>query len=170
MTAPEFETSPAQYSATAAVAVAALATVVVALGQPVMAIVGIAGVAVLAGGAFRGVRWAVTAGAGVVFLADLLAATSGIGITTFPALLAGALSVAAWDIGEHAIGLGEEMGTAARTAHAELVHAALTLAVALVAVSVGYAIFLVGADGRPVLAIILLVAGAFMLFRTLRPD
>lgn len=135
-----------------------------------MAIVGIAGVAVLAGGAFRGVRWAVTAGAGSVFVGNLVAATAGSTMTPLPALLAGALAVAAWDIGEYAIGLGEEVGTVARTAHAELVHTALTLAVALLAASVGYAIFLVGANGRPVVAIIFLVAGAFMLFRTLRPD
>ncbi len=169
MTTDEFEPSPARRSATAAVGVGGAATLVVALGHPVMALVATAGLAVLAAGAFRGIRWAVSLGAGVVFVGNLLAATAGPTMTPLPALLAGALSVAAWDLGEHAIGLGNEVGTTARTAHAELVHAALTLGVAVLAVSAGYAIFLVGTDGRPVLAVVLLVVGAFILFRTLRP-
>ena len=170
MTADEFDPQPARYSSTAAVGVGGVATAAVALGNPVMAPVGAAGLAVLAAGTFRGQRRAVTLGATVLFVGTLLAAAARGGMTPLSALLAGALSVAAWDLGEYAIGLGEEVGTTARTAHAELVHAALTLAVAVLAVSVGYGIYVVGADGRPVLAVVLLVVGAFILFRTLRPD
>lgn len=170
MTASEFEAVPARHSATAAVAVAALAMAVIALSHPVMTLLAAAGVAVLAGGAFRGVRWAVTVGAAIVFVGNLLAATAGPSTPPFVALLAGALAVVAWDLGEHAISLGEDVGGAARTAQGELVHAALTLGVAMFAVALGYAIFRVGADGRPVLAIVFLVVGSFILFRTLRPD
>lgn len=170
MTASEFEDAPPRWGATAVVVVATLAVLAVAVAEPTIAGLGAVGVAVLGAGAFRGSRRLVTAGAAVVFVANLVAAFAGNGGPVLAALVGGALAVAAWDIAEHGVGLGEHVGGAARTRHAELVHAAVTLVVALLAVTVGYLVYLVGADQRPIVALVLLAAGALVLFGALRPD
>lgn len=160
----EFDDTPPRGSASVAVAVAAVATLAVVTIRPSLAIVAAVGVAVLAAGAFRGSRTLVTAGAAAVFAADLVAAFSGLGTEVFAALTGGALAVAAWDIAEHGVGLGEHVGSAARTRQGETVHAALTLTVAVVAIAVGYVVYLLGAEERPMVAIVALAAGALVLF------
>jgi len=164
VTADDFDDTPPRNSATAAVVVAAVATLAVVAIRPSLAVVAALGVVVLAAGAFRGNRALVTTGAGFVFVADLVAAFSGLGNAVFPALCGGAFAVAAWDIAEHGVGLGEHVGTDARTRHGETVHAALTLSVAVLAIGVGYAIYLLGVDDRPIAAIVALAVGALVLF------
>ena len=163
----EFDATPPRNTATAATVALTLATVFVATVSTGVAAIAAVGVLVFAYGAFAGSRLSVTAGAAVVFLAALLAAVALRG-AVFASLAAGALAVAAWDLGEHGIGLGEHVGADARTRNAELVHATVTFAVATVAVAAGYAVYLVGADGRPVAAVVLLAAGALALFGALR--
>lgn len=164
----EFDDAPPTGTATAATVTAALATLAVATITPGAAALAAVGVALLAYGAFDGHRGVVTAGASTVFVANLFGAFAAVSAPVLPTLVAGALAVAAWDLGEHGIGLGEHVGADARTRNAELVHAALTLAVAAVAVAAGYAVYLAGADGRPLAAVVLLAAGALVLFRALR--
>ncbi|MEE6211195.1 hypothetical protein U3A55_13680 [Salarchaeum sp. III] len=163
----EFEPAPPRHTATAATVTLTVATVLVASVSTGVAAIAAVGVLAFTYGAFNGSRLLVTAGAAVVFLAALLAAVALHGAVFVP-LAAGALAVAAWDLGEHGIGLGEHVGADARTRNAELVHAALTLGVAALAVAAGYAVYLVGADRRPVAAVVLLAAGALALFGALR--
>ncbi|GAA0652834.1 DUF7519 family protein [Salarchaeum japonicum] len=163
----EFEPTPPRNTATAATVTLAVATVLVATVSAGVASVAAVGVLAFAYGAFAGSRFPVTAGAAAVFLSVLLAAIT-LRTAVFAPLAAAALTVAAWDLAEHGIGLGEHVGAAARTRNAELVHAALTLGIAALAVAAGYAVYLVGVDGRPVAAVVLLAAGALALFGALR--
>ncbi|QDX39827.1 hypothetical protein [Salarchaeum sp. JOR-1] len=163
----EFEPTPPRNTATAATVALTVATLLVTSVSTGVAAVAAVGVLAFAYGAFSGSRFPVTAGAAVVFLAALLAAIA-VRTAVFAPLAAAALTVAAWDLAEHGIGLGEHVGADARTRNAELVHAALTVGVAVLAVTAGYAVYLVGADGRPVAAVVLLAAGALALFGALR--
>lgn len=70
------------------------------------------------------------------------------------------LAILAWDAGGYGIGLGEQLGRAAETRRAEVVHSALTLGVGAAGASIGYGAFRSTAGGRPVLALALLLAGA----------
>jgi hypothetical protein len=52
----------------------------------------------------------------------------------YPLVVSGTLVVVSYDLGEHAVGLGEQLGRDAATAPVELSHGAATLAVAAVAI------------------------------------
>lgn len=85
-----------------------------------------------------GSRTLVKLGVGLVFCSVLLA---GFFQSVTPHVLLGATaaSVVAWDAGEHAIGLGEQLGRSATTWRLELVHVGATGLVAVAAVGGVYA-------------------------------
>jgi hypothetical protein len=104
-------------------------------------------------------RLLVAAGTGLVFLAVL---TSGVVRTSdLPSLLAaGALTVLAWDTAENAVSLGRQLGEAARTDRAELVHGAASALVAGCAVLLALGVHRLGVEGLPFAALAaLLLAG-----------
>lgn len=96
---------------------------------------GLLGIAVLAlglAGALPGrERTLVTVGTGLVLLGTFV---SGIvnGAGTWALLASMAATVLAWDLGEQAVNLGEQVGRAATTWEAELTHGAGTLGVGVV--------------------------------------
>jgi hypothetical protein len=84
-------------------------------------------------------------------------------------LLVGLLgTVLAWDVGEHAIGLGEQLGREATTVRVEVVHAAASLAVGAGATTLGYGVYLGATGGQPVAALVFLVVGVVSLVAALR--
>jgi len=79
-------------------------------------------------------------------------------------LLAGtALAVAAWDIAEHGISLGEQLRTDADTRSVELLHSGATLGYGAVLIYVATVLFENGATGLPLAALVLLLVAAVTL-------
>jgi hypothetical protein len=109
-----------------------------------------------------------TLGAGGTLLVGgvLFAGVQGAGPET---LLFGLLTaVLAWDVGEHGIGVGEQLGREADTTRLELVHAGASTFVGVVAAGVGYGAYLGATGGQPVTALVFLLLGAVMLVSVLR--
>lgn len=147
-------------------AVGAGGVAVAAAGTPTAAPLGLAGVLLVGLGVLRGARAAVTWGALLAFAGVVLA---GVGGAPPEALLVGtAAAVLAWDLGEQAVNVGEQLGRTASTRTGELVHAANSTLVAVAGVAVGYGLFLVAAGGQPVSALVVLLAAALALAAALR--
>lgn len=152
------------------VAVSLFAAVVacasVALSRPVGLAPAALGVLALAAGLSLGARRGVTLGAVGLFGGVLLAGAQGGGPE---ALVLGLLgTVVAWDVGEHAVGLGEQLGREATTTRSELVHAAASLAVGAAGATLGYGVFLVAAGGQPTTALVFLLIGVVALAAAVR--
>ena len=129
------------------------------------ALVGLVGLATLALGLRRGDTRVLTLGAAVVFGGVLLAGIFG--APPEPTLLAAAATVVAWDAGEHAIGLGAQVGRHAETGRAEMVHAAGSALVASTAAAAAFLAFQTLAS-RSVLALVLLALGGLLIAALLR--
>jgi hypothetical protein len=137
-----------------------------ALGAPGALAPAALGVLLVGLGLFRVSRRLVTLGGAALFAGVVLAGVQG---APPESILLGALgSVLAWDVAEHAIGVGEHLGREADTTRIELVHAATSLLVGVFGAGVCYATFLVAAGGQPVSALVLLLLGAVALVAALR--
>lgn len=124
------------------------------------------GFVALAAGVVRGVRAAVTGGTALLVGGTLLSA-GGSPSPLLPVLGAVA-AVVAWDIGENAICLGEQVGREARTLPAELTHGAVGSVVGLAAAAGGFLVFTVTSRGQPLPALVLLLVAAVALAAALR--
>jgi uncharacterized membrane protein YbaN (DUF454 family) len=69
----------------------------------------------------------------------------------------------AWDVGQNAISVGEQLGRGAETWRAELVHAAVSTVVAVLVAVAAYAVFGLGVGSPPVLAVLLFVGASLLL-------
>jgi hypothetical protein len=157
----EIDRSPTQLSASLALLAGLFGVLGTALGVLTAAAPGLAGLLVLGAGLYRGSRRIVSAGTVVLLLGVLLA---GIGGGPPAGLLLGTLgALLAWDYGENAITLGEQLGREANTRRAELVHAAAALGVGAVGSGVAYGVYLAAAGGRPVTALVFLMIGVVLL-------
>lgn len=144
------------------------AVVVVAALTPAGAgqLVAVTGLVAFAAALRRGSAVLLGAGGTGLFAGVLLGGVAG--APPEPMLVAAAGTVVAWDVGENALTLGDQLGRAARTERAELVHAAGSTAVAAVGAALAYLAF-VGVDrGQPSMALVLLLLGAVLLATTLR--
>lgn len=99
---------------------------------------------------------------GGVFLAGLQGAPAE------PLLVAAVGGVLVWDVGEHGIGVGDQLGREADSGRVVLVHAAASLSVGAVTAGVGYGAFLAAAGGQPVTALVFLLLGVVALVAALR--
>lgn len=104
--------------------------------------------------------------AGLVFLvvgAVLSGMLHGTGLVPLPLLASLAAAVVAWDAGEQAINLGEQLGRSARTWPVEVSHTGGT--VVFGGLSIGTAMTLYGANvtGLPIETLLLLLAAAVVL-------
>ncbi|GGL63559.1 DUF7519 family protein [Halocalculus aciditolerans] len=165
----DFDDRPARLSARLAVGVALTAAPVLAVVALPAAGVALAGALLLATGAFRGRVAAVTAGTALgllgVFVAAAVADPTG---AVLPVVFAAAALAVAWDLGEYAIVLGRHVGRDARTRNAELTHATLSALVFGGGALAALAVYQTAADGRPVTALVALLAGVLILVRALR--
>lgn len=123
---------------------------------------GVVGLLLLTQGLLQGARSWLAAGA--------LALVGGTAMVAFtvtdplPALGGGALAFVAWDCGEYAVSLGEQVGRRGATARQELRNAGTSVAVAAVAVGAGWATLAVAPGGVPVVALAVLAVGLVLLF------
>lgn len=85
------------------------------------------------------------------------------------ALLAAGVALAlAWDLADHGIALGEQVGREARTRRNVAVHAGTTLLAGGLSVAVVYGVYLAAAGNQPVAALALLLFGAVALASAVR--
>lgn len=158
--------SPTRVGSAVAIAAAGLAVAVLALGGVLGAAPAVVGLALVGVGVTRGRRSALTGGVALVLLGALAAAATG-ALALYP-MLAAALAIVAWDVGENAIGLGEQLGRAARTTHAELTHAVVSSVVGVGTAIGAFYLYRVAQGGRPLPALVLLLIAAVVLTTILR--
>jgi len=161
-----FDDAPARVSAALSLTLAGVATVALAAGSPTGAVVGVLAVALLAPGLVRGQRRLVDLAAATLFVGAAVVAVEG--APPVPLVVAGAAAVAAWDVGENAISVGEQLGRAADSRRAELVHAGATVAIAAGVAVVGVAGFRLTTTTQPVTTVAVLVVAVLALTAALR--
>ena len=153
------------------VALAALAAGVGAaalgLASPLGGGVAAAGVALVSVGTLVGSRRVLGAGttavaAGVLLAGGLSAAGPG------PLLVGGLGAALSWDLGEHAVGLGEQLGRETDATRNVATHAAGSVAVGAVAAAVSFGVYVAAAGGQPVVALVFLLVGAIALVSAVR--
>ncbi|MFB6154501.1 MAG: hypothetical protein ABEJ22_01310 [Haloferacaceae archaeon] len=124
------------------------------------------GVVLVGVGVFRGSRRLLTAGTAGLLVGLVVAGAAG--APPLLLVLGAASAVVSWDVGEHGIGVGEQLGREADTTRVELVHATLSLVVALLTVVVSYGAYRAATGGQPVTALVFLLVGAVALVAALR--
>lgn len=146
---------------------AGLATVVVAAPGGLLAVVGgSCGLLLIAAGVFSSRSGPVTAGVLVQVAGLILAGLNGLSPT---AVLFGlATALIAWDTGQFAITVGEQVGVENVSMRTELIHAGATALVVGATAVVAHGIFSVVADGQPFAALAALAVAALLLVLAIR--
>jgi hypothetical protein len=164
----ELDHSAARTSSAVA-GLAGLLVVVTTVPFSVLALLpGLGGLLCLAVGLFAADsrRW-VTLGALSLGLA--VVAAGALGGATTPMILTGTVAVlVSWDVGQHAVTIGDQFGVSVPTRRGELVHAAASVIVGTVSAGIIYGVYTFGTGNQPVLAVVLLLAGSVLLVWALR--
>lgn len=163
----EVDHSPTKTSSLLAVVAAVIAAITSAPFALIALPLGLGGIAAVAGGLYvtESRTW-ITLGAISLFLSVI--AVGGFGTPVEILLISTAATILAWDLGQYAIGLGEQVGRHSRTSRNEAIHAAISVIVATIAASVGYLTYVAAGGGRPAAAVSLLVFGLLFLIWAIR--
>lgn len=161
--ASRFEARPGR-PALAVVLLPGLVSALALLAGGPAVVVGLAGLGLLAAGTRAGRRDAV-GGGGLALLAGTLLA-GGLGAGPVALLVAAGAALVAWDTADHAVGLGEQVGSRASIGRSVGAHAAGSGLLAALGVGVAYGIFRLAGGGPPV-ALVLLLGGAVALLARL---
>ncbi|WP_458206630.1 DUF7519 family protein [Haladaptatus sp. NG-SE-30] len=162
----EIDRSPTRVSQLLAIIAGSVALATSALVGGTGMLAGLLGLLFVALGVVRGSRRVVTIGSFTLLLGVL---AGGLVAAPPELLLPGAMAtVLAWDFGEQAINVGEQLGREAATQTLELTHAAASTVVAVSAGGVGYGLYLLGAGGQPMTALVFLLIAALALTSALR--
>lgn len=156
-----FEERPPQFAVSVSIVAALVAVAFTVPGGSMAFGLAVLGLAVLAIGAFRGHRVLVSIGGLFVVGGALVSAAFGAPVATVLAAMGAAF--VAWDVGEHGIGLGGQVGHDARSRNAIVTHTAGSAVVAGGTTIVGVIVFSVSPGGRPFSALLLLLFGAVVL-------
>ena len=161
MTRDPVDRSPARLSATLALLTGLVGVVATAIAGLLGAIVAAPGLLFVFYGVTRGSRRAVTVGSFVLFVGALVGPVTG---SDGPAVLvAVAAIVLAWDLGEHAINVGAQLGREADTRNGEVAHAAASTVIGAGAAALGYLLYVVASGQKPLTALVLLLFSAIVL-------
>ncbi len=130
--------------------------------------IGIAGVLFIAAGVFVShSRSYVSLGLASMFI--VLVSVGAVGAVPTPVLLIGGVfTVVAWDVGQHAVTLGKQMGRGPPTARGEVIHAVGTFMVGMIIAAILYGVSLVPLGEQAVFPIVLLLLGVVALFWAVR--
>jgi hypothetical protein len=157
---------PSRLSGALATVVAAVAAVLAgSVSGPALA-VGLLGVAHVAAGVTVDSAKSVGFGAVVCFGAAMFAGVAGGGEVAVVGATLGA--VLAWDLGEQAINVGEQVGRDATTTSGEFGHAAASLAIGLTAAAGVIGVYRVATSGLSSTALVALSLAAVLLIVALR--
>ena len=162
----ETDARPPTVAVVASLGAAGVAATAGAVANPIGgAALGVAALCFL-GGSLRGSARPLAWGAGIGVGGLALAGYRG-GATE--ALLVAAVGLAvAWDVADHGVGLGEQVGRGARAGRNVAVHAGSSLLVGALAAGLVYGVTLAVGGGQPVAALALLLAGGITLTSALR--
>ncbi|WP_049947787.1 DUF7519 family protein [Candidatus Halobonum tyrrellensis] len=150
----------------AATAAAALTVAATALFAVTAGGVAAAGFVLVLAGLLRPSGRLLGYGAAGQVLAVLLAGVSGAG--PGPLLVGGVGAALAWDLGDHALGLGEQLGRETDATRNVAVHAAASVAVGSVSAAVAFGVYTAAAGGQPLVALVFLLVGVVALASALR--
>jgi len=124
------------------------------------------GLAIMGAGLAGGRRSLVTVGAAGQLVALFITGAAGVG--TARVLVGIAAGVVAWDVAQHAVGLGEQIGRDAPSRRAELVHAGTSLGVAASTAGIAYLLFVAAAGNQPTTALVALLLAVVLIVLALR--
>ncbi|WP_435347554.1 DUF7519 family protein [Haloarchaeobius sp. HRN-SO-5] len=167
----DLDRRPAKLSAIVALGAGALAAFTAALTASVGVLFAGFGVVALAPALLVGSRRLVHLGSGALVAGILFAGAtgSGSGGATELLLLVGATaSIVAWDVGQNAIGIGEQLGRDTETTRAELAHLGATVAVGTVTAGTAYGLYQVAGSGQPLAALAMMLVAVVALTSALR--
>jgi hypothetical protein len=163
---PERDAGPPTLAVVASLVAAGVATLAALVAAPSGgALLALATVGLAAGSvrrSYRALSWA----AGVGFVGLAVAGYRGAGVE--PLLVGGVALAVAWDVADHGLSVGEQVGRDARTRRNVAVHAGTTLLAGALSVGIVYGVYLAAAGSQPVAALALLLFGAVVLASTLR--
>lgn len=159
--------TPPRLGVAMAALTAAVGTAALVLASPTGGGLAAAGTLFVAVGTRTGSRrvlgiGSITLCVGVVVAGGLTGAGAG------PLLVGGIAAALSWDLGEHAIGLGEQLGSGTDVTRNLATHAAGSLAVGAVAGAVTFGVYSAAAGGQPVVALVFLLVGAIALVSAVR--
>ncbi|GAA0724601.1 hypothetical protein J2744_002396 [Halorubrum trapanicum] len=162
----ETDARPPTVAIVASLAAAGVAATAGAVASPIGgALLGVAALGFL-GGALRRSTRVLTWGAAVGVVGVAVAGYRG---APAEALLVAAVGLAvAWDVADHGVGLGEQVGRGARVRRNVAVHAGTSLLVGALAAGLVYGVTLAVGGGQPVAALALLLAGGIALTSAVR--
>lgn len=167
ITGVEIDTGPTTTSSMAAIGAAIVAAFTSAPFALITLPLGIGAIGMIAWSLLRGgSRKLVSLGTASLFISILI--SGGFGAPLEFLLLSTIATVLAWDIGQNAIGLGEQMGRRAETRRNEITHAAASTFVAFAAGGLGYLIYFTSSGGHPVSALALVLLGVVLLVWAIR--
>lgn len=143
---------PTRVSSAGALLAAVVVVLVSGTGGVVALVVATGGMLSLGAAVVRGSRgWAATGALGL-FVALVVAGLTGAG--SLPVLVGTAATMVAWDLSEHAIGLGEQLGRTAITRRQEGVHAAFSVGVGVLGIGLALVVTRTGVGPLPVPAFV----------------
>lgn len=158
---------PTQVSSVAAVVAGIVAAVTSAPFVLLALPLGIGGVAMIAGGLFyRPNRTWISVGAVCLYLSPVIA--GGFGVPSELLLVSVIASLLAWNFGQYAMDLGEQIGRHSPTQRNEVIHISVVMIVAVLAGTVGYAVYTAAGRGQPVAALTMLLFGGILLTWAIR--
>ncbi|MDJ1431797.1 hypothetical protein [Halostagnicola sp. A-GB9-2] len=157
----ELTRQPTTLSGSVAVAGAVVAVLAAGIGSGYGLGIGFLGLATLAFGLIRGHRGAIDIGSLTIFVGVVVSGLQGESVEL--TVLATIGVVLAWDLGQDATDLGEQLGREAETRRLEAVHIISSILIGLVAATVGYGVYIFASDGQPVAGVVLLVLAAAFL-------
>jgi hypothetical protein len=162
----EIDRRPAPLSAVVALAAAAVTAIAASVGSTAGGALAGFGIVVLAPAVINGSRRLVHAGA-IALLAGVVVGGAGDAPELWT-LVATVAAVVAWDAGQNAISLGEQLGRRADTARAEVVHTAATVALGTTTAGVAYVLYQVAGGSRPLSGVVFLLVAVAILLQALR--
>lgn len=157
----EFTETPPRLAGGLACLAAAVTITIASLGGGPALLCAVLGLPVLLVGALRGHRELVSLG-GLLLVGGAILA-GAVGAPPIAVLAGVGAGFVAWDVSEHGIGLGEQVGRDARTRRSVLTHAALSTLVAGATTLVGALIYTAAPGGRPLTALLFLLGGALVI-------
>lgn len=163
----DLDQSPARLSAALGIVFAGLVFVVLAVSAATVAVIlGLVGAGTVTVGIYRGSRATITVGSGGLLAGIVLGGVLGAGSPVV--LIATIAATLAWDASQNAITVGARLGRAAETRRVEIVHVAMTTAVAAIAAGSGYIVAQVSVGSQSPVALVALLLATVVLTVALR--
>ncbi|WP_435360522.1 DUF7519 family protein [Haloarchaeobius sp. DFWS5] len=165
----EIDRRPARLSALVALGAGALAALAAVLTGSAGVIGAAIGMAALAPGVVLGSRRLVHIGAVGLFGGLVFAGATGTAPAAELLMLVGTTgTVLAWDVGQNAIGIGEQLGRGADTSRAELAHVGGSTVVGILTAGSAFGVYQVATEGQPLTALALMILAVVILTTALR--